>query len=466
MKEVYRIKKGKLTCSNHTIPFYFGIVFEEEGYLFLDIYVEESFDLKSFMENDDNSNLRYTFSLNALTEANNELEVTELSFRRIIPHQSKIKMQSYGYMKHRKINTYYSKTADGQQEVKSNDKRHKLYYLELEGLKMEHCDLTETIRARKGMKTKDINNRERDHTEVLLIYDSPTNTGRNDFLFTFHQSNENDNVIVSLPNHQNEVSGILGYDKFLEFSREFIYLLSFLNGAKVAIRKEYTGGFYQIEKVDSQTTITYSFKSIRNERHNSYVPINDPFYRGSNLLNKVFINCFNKYVTVNKKLDLNTIIFYLNGAEQANSIEENFFIQIIALERLAQMYIETLNESETYVVPETKFQDVKKELLRVISKNDILSEPEKEALRSKIGYLHKAVGSKQKFIKLLEFAGIDESTPRIKSIINKVRNKSIHRGEIGDGHEGVRNHLILDQLLRDIILNIIGYDGIRNSKLN
>jgi hypothetical protein len=50
MKEVYRIKKGKLRSNQNEVPFDFGLIFEDEGFFFFDLYVSESYDLKNLME--------------------------------------------------------------------------------------------------------------------------------------------------------------------------------------------------------------------------------------------------------------------------------------------------------------------------------------------------------------------------------------------------------------------------------
>lgn len=459
MKEVYRIKKGKLTIQNQVIPFDFGLVFEEEGIYFFDFYVSESFDLKAFMDNEGEKFRRNYFTMSALTDKNNEIEATQLSIINITPDQSFMKMQSCGYLKHIEVRENFG----DEKEKEEKDKRQTLFYLEIEGLKMEYVDLTETTRARGGAKINDFYDWERDYTRALLVYDSLINFDSNNFLFTFFQSENENNITIELPNCQDGESNVLHYDTYKEFKLDLTRLLSLLNGAEVAIRKEFTGGFYEIGKVNSQEVITYSFKTIKNESYNRYVPLNNGFHRGDNILNYVFIHCFNKYVVENKKLDLNSIIFYLNGAEQTGSIQEKFFIQIIAFERLAQKFVETLNDDDVFILPDDDYQPIKKELFAVLKKHR--SKKNKNGigdLKAKVGELHKIKfkSTEYKFLKLLERADIP-LTPEIKKIIDKVRHKAVHHGEIGKGNEGVKNYLVLDELLRDIILNIIGYDRAR-----
>jgi len=353
---------------------------------------------------------------------------------------------------------------DGEILDYENNENPTLFYLELEGLQMSFSELTRISRARGGIEIKDFNMWKRDYTKALLIFDSPI-VHCNSYNMNFYKSKENENIIVAFPNYGDEGSSILQYKIFKELKWDFISLLSLLNGAEVAIRKEYIGGFYN-DGIGSQEVITYSFKTIRNEKHNTYIPLNNDFHQSNNILNHVFVFCFNKYVSENKKFDLNRIIFYLNGAQKSNRIEEIFFVQIIALERLAQKYVETLSEVDVLVLAEATFEPIKKDLLAVLKKHSLTIGDKLTELGGKIGELHKIkrTSTEYKFLKLLEYARIP-LTQDIEKIIDEVRHKTIHHGEIGSGNQGIRNYFVLDELLRDIILNIIGYDQSRVSRL-
>jgi hypothetical protein len=459
MKEVYRIKKGNIICQNLEIPFYFGLIFEDDGLFLVDLYISESYDLESLILNKENDLYSYYSTLSAQTEENNLIEVTTLTARSVSPHESKIQMKSYGFLKHTKIQ--YKPNGE-QDDLKGEEDF--LFYLEIEGLKMEFSDLTQTIKARGGVEIKDFDNYKRDHTDALLLYQNYNGPG-SQFLFTFFKNEENENIIISV---SDDIKGysILTYDKFMEFKTEFVYLLSFLNGAEIAIKKECIGRFYSINKINSEKVIIYSFNTIKNNRHNDYIPLNNPFHRSDNILNCVFIKCFNKYIEENKKLDLNSIIFYLNGAEQTRSLEEAFFIQIIAFERLAKKYIDTLNEENYSFLTEEEFAPIKTELIAIFKNYIPLYGDKLNRLRSRIGELNliKNTSTEYKFLKLLEYANIPIN-PNIQNIINVVRHESIHQGEIGVGENAYKNKMVLDQLIRDIILNIIGYERKRISRI-
>jgi hypothetical protein len=461
MKEVYRIKKGELTTEDKVLPIDFGLIFEEDGVFFFDFYIADSYDLKSFME--DNNIFRFEFGMKAMTDENNHIEATELSLRNVSPYKSFIRAQSYGYIKHTEKPKNYGN--DALIEEDNNEIRQPLFYLELEGLKIEYSELTEIIKARGGVRIEDLDDFKRDHTNAMLIYNSSTKAGCTNFQFTFFQSENKNNISVKLPNFQTDGPNVLYHDVYLEFKRELIFFLSFFNGAEVAVRKEYIGGFYRIGTTDSQTIITYSFQTIKNKNYNGYIPLNSGFNQGSEILSSVFISCFDKYVKENKKLDLNSIIFYLNGTEQSKSIDEKFFVLIIAFERLAKKYVETLNNTDLLVISANEYQPIIDELLETLKRHKTKeNEQGINILLSKIGELNKIrTKTKYKFLKLLEYADI-ALTPEIEKIINEVRNETVHQGEFGVGNQGVKNYFVLDELLRDIILNIIGYKNARISR--
>ncbi|MFZ1424807.1 MAG: hypothetical protein WAS55_13370 [Saprospiraceae bacterium] len=465
MKEAYRIKKGTLTSNKYSLPFDFGLIFEEEGVFLFDFYISDSFDLNSLIEKEYRDILNQYFVMTASTEDHNLIEATFLFVEKIIPHKSKLIMQCNGYLLHSEVGSTFNKDKE---EKSEENERQTLYYIELEGLKMNFYDLTETIRARGGVKIEDFMSLKRDHSTAMLFYEGNLDPEApcNSFKITFFKSNKNDNIIAAFPKYEDVGPNVVYYDRFKVFKEDFRYLLSLLNGAEVKIRKEFIGGFYSGVDVNSQTVITYSYKFINNQNHNGYVPLNNGFYLERNILNHTLIHCFNKYVSENKTLDLNSIVFYLNKAEQSTSIEESFFILIIAFERLAHKYVSTLNEPDKFLIPDNIFQAIKNDLIGVLNSYSNIIGDKLNPLSSKVGEIHiiKKTSTAYKFLKLLEYSNIPINKD-IQNIIDVVRHKSIHQGEIGDGNQGLTNYFVLDQLLRDIILNIIGYDQARITRL-
>ena len=193
------------------------------------------------------------FSITGETEKKNKIEATDLIIRSIRSEQTLIKMQCYGHLKH----TDLKHTTTFYKENKIKDDTQTLYYIEV-----------------------DFNNYKRDHTSVVMLYNPPGFPGNKNILLTFYNSEENENTIIELPNKQSPGYYSLPYAEYLVFKRDFIYLLSLLNGAEIQVRKEFIGGYYNIGTINSETIVLYSDKKLVNESYNKYVPLNNGFHVG------------------------------------------------------------------------------------------------------------------------------------------------------------------------------------------
>ncbi len=56
-------------------------------------------------------------------------------------------------------------------------------------------------------------------------------------------------------------------------------------------------------------------------------------------------------------------------------------------------------------------------------------------------------------------------THEIEKLIDVVRHKTVHRGEIGEGREGLITFHLLNELIREIILRMVDYKGERKSQI-
>jgi hypothetical protein len=444
MREVYRLKKGTLESTDIKLPIDFGLVYEDDGTFIVDVYINESFNLSEFSKRRYDEQDTTSFNCHCKTDKNNKIEITTLHFTMTVPYESKISMICYGSITHTEL-TDFPTTPD-----ELTEEPHKLHYLELEGLKMTFTDVTEQIRARGGEKISDGKDLKRDHTRALLVAD------RFPYNQVFYKDSNSDNIIVEFPNNSNNT---LLYKTFIELKRDYVSALSFLNGAEVKVRAEFTGYYYSVGKIDSQISITYSFKRIVNGRHNDYIPLRSHLNIGQNILNRFFIFSFDKYREWNKALDLNSIVFYLSNAEQSKGIEDRFFIQIIAFERLAAKYVDTLNEKEAFASDPEKFETVKGLILDVIERHKGIFGKHINSIKGRIGDLNivRRKRTEEKFLSIIEDAKID-LTPDLENLVRVVRHNAIHKGEIGQADDIVKNCILLDQLLRDIILNLVEYE--------
>jgi hypothetical protein len=179
---------------------------------------------------------------------------------------------------------------------------------------------------------------------------------------------------------------------------------------------------------------------------------------------------FDKFYQINKKLDFSRLIFSLNATNDVG-LDERFFILITALERISKNYTNNNNDESTHLIDDDFFRGtLKPELINQIKKykNDI-SRFNKEAwsiINSKIGNLNRRHNSdtSQKLYEFLNYANINISNSVVNLIENE-RNLAVHEGIIGkDDTARIKNYWKLDHVLRDIILNLIEYKGIRKRK--
>jgi hypothetical protein len=465
VKEIYRLTKCKIKNTEFEFDFKFGIVYDDLGVIKFDLYLEDE---QKIQQSDWNNILHDYFDLDAETEDNNKLTGTHLSITSLSSHNSKIKLTCFEKIIFEEVRN----------DFPDEHEKEAIFYIELEGLKIEFSDITFNNKVRGGEKVNEFNDFERDHTSCLLIFNGDEYSC-NHFKAIFYNHRETENIVVDFtkapyPNN-------LKFDTYSNFKRDFIYFLSFINGANVKVRREYTGRSYTLGQVNSQKYHIYSFPKVNNKYSNDYIPIADPFYRSSNILGYFLMKHFDKFIEVNQKLDINSIIFYLNGANQAKSIEERFFILIIAFERLASNFINNwVSDKEHVIIPNADFNLLKPKLIKVINdcKKEKISSLTEENVEQKkewtkqydkfsniIGQMNMTNKSvSHKFRELLKAVNIPINDD-IKYILDYLRHTSIHKGEIDEGQKGLKYTLVLDELIRDIILNLIDYTYKKKSKV-
>jgi hypothetical protein len=161
----------------------------------------------------------------------------------------------------------------------------------------------------------------------------------------------------------------------------------------------------------------------------------------------------------------------INQAHQTSGPKEQYFILITALEKIVNNFHKTSLTSETLIESDFFDNTVKGELLQTLEKHRAKIKGYNtiafDILKSRIGGLNrrKKNDNKQKFYEFFQFCKIGVS-PYLTNLIEIERNQAVHEGKVGnDYNEELAAYLKLDHLLRDIILNLIGYDRIRNPKL-
>lgn len=465
MKELYRIKKGLLQGGDFNIPFDFGLVFFDKGFYKMDFYISESYPLyqyppysresRSEVEQQDMALLFQIFRMTALTDDNNLIASSDLHVNSFERHLFKISMTSYGRVVHRLVRREEEAPVDIENFNGAN-----LYYIELEGFKIDFSDFTEVQRERGGIEIDRHSRYKHDHTSAVLIYNHTDYNTSNSFPVIFSKKLDSDNIVISFSPANERQGSPIPYNIFTTIRRDFVSLLSFANGSETRIISEHIGEYYRISEIYSQITILYSGTPVDNKNYSGFFSLGKSVARSERILNNLLFNCFNNYVEQNKIYDLNRLIFHINGANRADNLQERFYILIIALERLAKKHVDSIDSKDFLFIDKNKYDPIKQELYQILDKHSDILGDKINSFKGRIGELNitKSKSTEFKFVKLLEFVNIP-ITPEIQKIIYEVRHEAVHYGETGDNRESVINYHELDELLRLIIIRLIGYKG-------
>jgi hypothetical protein len=446
-KEIYRVRKGNLINEKHDLPLEFGLIYDTNGVITAEFYIEEGHDLEKLVgiTYDEKDTFYNAF---CTTDKGDSLELRKLDFRHVSPGNSFLKMICLDCFIHTENKEYLK-------DEKDNAVEPVLHYVVLEGLDMEYCIASTLERTSSRGKSMGGSEVEWDHTSCGW------SCGTSLYNMDFYKDHKNGSVIVKFDNSSNS---ILSYKEFLKLKKDYTALLSFVTGAPVKIRKECYGYYYTVGKPNAENNVFYSFSSINNNRKNQYLPIHHHMNRSINILGKIMMQNYNNFSEWNTKIDLNSIIYYLTGSIQARSIEEQFFILIIAFERLTALYAEQTGPQEIYHPSSNDYRPIKDELFAVLDNHSTEFGTYLDRAKSVIGGLNqvKRLSTKDKMYGLLTDLNID-LTDDVKNLIDIVRNKAVHKGDIGDGEEGHKNVILLNELIHEIILRLIKYLGPRKS---
>lgn len=461
MNTITKIRDGIIKIEAKKFPIQFGLISNEEGIYKLEIFFNDDYEIaKIFIEENLSNFINQRFDLEGRDENFNLIELTDLQIIKVrCSPKNIVNFISYGFFRITKDNNL-SSTEDHKKE-----KEDEVFHIELEGFEMLFTDITHKPKYRRGTKIKDFNDFERDHSSTTISIKENGTPFHRTYLFRFHSPDEFENTIITIESITKPRTKFFTQE-YCSIKTDLVNYLSFINGGFVRVRREFTGSFYALNKIESEVTTTYSFKQFKNQIKSDYVPLRDGFSRGNHILHHC-LGCFQKFRELNKFLDINSIIIMLNGTNEAPTIEQKFFTLMVAMERLGHKYVEHKGRQDIEILGTSDYEPIKEELLKTISRfrRQIGDDNKLNSLKGKLGELHliKKNDTKNKFIKLLEFAKISESD-EINDILFIVRHSSVHKGEIGTGNSRIKNYLELDKLLRDIILNIVGYEGKRKIK--
>lgn len=458
MKLVYTIINGQVKCSDFTKDIPFALVFIQDG-----VYkIETFFSDDSFF--DKNYYSRY-YTLIGKTEKSFDIEIHGMLCSNVSSVNNKTIFTCDGFVK--LIDNRNMANAD-LSEIKN--KKDKIFLIEIEGLKTQFANCSEYEGYVHGNSQKISFNYGFDHTSCGMILNMEGFQG-NWFHLVFHKSPENENIILDFTQSNGYCE--LYYENYLQFKDDLLSFLSFINGNKVQIRRELTGYFLSntIDGFDSQTVYIYSQNTLSNTDYSDYVPINKHHSYSSVIFRDLFVHCFDKFCLLNKQFDFEALIFSINNSIQTAGLNERYYILITALEKIANENRKLTKKDSQLLYDANKFESIiKPRLIQTIKdfKSELkINDQVTYSFISKIGNLNNKEKTKSKIEELFNYAKIPLNDKVLK-LINKERDVATHEGIVmGDTiEEKFKNYWKLDHILRDIILNLIGYKSYRKRKFD
>jgi hypothetical protein len=451
----YTIIEGELKCGSFYCKIPFALVFDDNGVFYIETFLAN----KEFYEQTQNTGF---YTLIGKTEKGYDIEITNLSFRKFQYSNFKLELICYGYIK------LSDNRKDRREANNDNQNDDSIYLVELEGLKMEFAHHTSIEKYRNGGKVEEFFNFDFDHTSCAMTINFSQTEG-NYYKLIFTQNPKNENIVIDFSEHKGY--NRLTYKNYLQFKNTFLSFLSFINGGHVTVKKELTGWFISTsgnKYTNSQTTFIYSRKKKTVKYLSDYIPANEHHSYSSNILPHMFISCFDKYYQLNKQLDFVSLVFSLNNSTETTGLEEKYFILITALEKICSNYAKTNEQSKKTIIDTETFQNqIRPELDAVLKKYEAIIKQDNHSawaiFKSKIGNINNInkAETSQKLYELFAYSSISLNNEVI-SLIETERNQAVHEGIIGKTEQDrIKNYWKLDHILRDIILNLIGYKSYR-----
>jgi len=340
-----------------------------------------------------------------------------------------------------------------------------IYYLELEGLQIEFESRTQTRKFDEFQKEEHYSHSEFNYTttQLYLPDDHIENVYKAGLIIKFMKNENVDNVILHFDSDIKPVIHV-SFTEYQAFKGNLISFLGMINGGEVEVKKEYFGRSFRINGLGAEIERTYFGNSINTTSISNYIPIRDPFLRQERILNKA-MDAFPDFCKLNMTYDLSSTIDLLNDTNNSKTIEQRFYGLISSFERLSHKHVYLINDHKDEIIENETLDQLISEYMDVLAKySDSLEDKELEGRIKQIvrGLKRKRKNSVYKMFKILDDYNV-ATNDRIVRLIKVFRHTSVHEGEFGDSiDEKTKNYLLLDKLLRDIILNMIDYKGIRS----
>lgn len=458
MRNIYTIVNGYVENDNQKCVIPFALIFRQDGVF----YIETFFSDADFYEK--TKGLNY-FKLYGKTEKGYDIECVGLFCTQYQYNNQKVTFVCDKFIK------LINNKDEGPNVENSMSVETPIYFSEIEGLRMKFGNYTETEKYRNSGKVDNLLNLDFDHTDFTFTINHPEILG-NHYKVVLIKNPENENYLLDFRDYKGYSK--LTYKKYLIIRNDLFSLLSFVNGGQINLRKELFGETLTTKSAnkgfDAQTVIIYSFKKVEEFHCNDYLLIDKHHSYTSEIFRNMFLMGFDKFYHLNKTLDFSALIFSLNSTNNVG-LNERYFILITALERISKDFANNNSDTSLKLIDDNYFTNsIKPEIIQLLSKHKTninnFNKSAWDIFNSKVGNLNRRNNSEtsQKLYELLNYANIKISES-VVTLVEKERNSAVHEGIIGaDDKERIKNYWKLDHVLRDIILNLIGYNGIRNRK--
>ena len=454
----YTIAKGRLHCTDETTEISFALIAEDDG-----LYRVEAFLIdENFFKWGEAEEIP-VFWMTGTTEKGYDLEITDLFLSRYTPHHSKkIEFISHGHVKLTK-----QEEPEPDPPPHTETGRPRIWYVELEGLRIKHADHTRLHQARHTPHRNHFQAPRFDHTACAMMLNQFPDNG-NAFSFSIIGGLAESPALLDFTHTTNST---LYWDNYVQVRNNLVHFLSLLNGGKMAIRREYTGDSYRPSESQmwSQVMYVHSFRRRVNPAASDFLPINDHHSHTRRVFQRAMFNCFDEYCKLEEEFDLNNVVDALHESIAASGIEERFYILVTLFEKLSSRLAKRTTSPQP-LLDQALFNKLREEIAAVTAaykSNMCSSNPSAfEILMSRVGNLNKEKRSSQENMHaLLGYARIPFSK-EVKAFLDTERHASVHEGTVGkDEESSYWIYLKLDNMIRDILLNIVNYEGMRRRRI-
>jgi hypothetical protein len=253
----YKIRKGSLIDSkNNELLFSFGLVYDDDGIYLFELFLDsEERVLHDYVRKQDQVFQKGNLRLDSSTEDGHSLKAENLWFSNIRFSERKAMLTCYGHLL---IELIDSEDFYGGKHAQMENYLPPIYYLKLEGLKMTHTDRSEKTLYRAGKEIPW-------YAMTGDIWDNSSIEWRiGDAIYLTNWRNDPDNedlMMVEFESPTGHYRSLL-YESFYKVKEEFISILSFINGAAVHIKEEYTGDSVSMPKLNSQKNTSIHTKRL------------------------------------------------------------------------------------------------------------------------------------------------------------------------------------------------------------